>query len=197
MYYLKVKNLTLGYGNDIVIKNLNLSLKFNTNYQIIGRNGAGKSTLLDFISNNFQGNFFDSRIEVERIRILEISNQVTLIENLSLMENCYYFTHEDSISEESISLILEEYEVHHFKDELIQNFSSGMVKRSELALAQIINPEILCIDEPVNYLDNEGIEILKKLLKKRSDNKKSNILSSQESLDVFEDKYEIIDLNVY
>ena len=197
MYYLKVKNLTLGYGNDIVIKNLNLSLKFNTNYQIIGRNGAGKSTLLDFISNNFQGNFFDSRIEVERIRILEISNQVTLIENLSLMENCYYFTHEDSISKESISLILEEYEVHHFKDELIQNFSSGMVKRSELALAQIINPEILCIDEPVNYLDNEGIEILKKLLKKRSDNKKSNILSSQESLDVFEDKYEIIDLNVY
>ena len=197
MYYLKVKNLTLGYGNDIVIKNLNLSLKFNTNYQIIGRNGAGKSTLLDFISNNFQGNFFDSRIEVERIRILEISNKVTLIENLSLMENCYYFTHEDSISEESISLILEEYEVHHFKDELIQNFSSGMVKRSELALAQIINPEILCIDEPVNYLDNEGIEILKKLLKKRSDNKKSNILSSQESLDVFEDKYEIIDLNVY
>lgn len=197
MYYLKVKNLTLGYGNDIVIKNLNLSLKFNTNYQIIGRNGAGKSTLLDFISNNFQGNFFDSRIEVERIRILEISNQVTLIENLSLMENCYYFTHEDSISKESISLILEEYEVHHFKDELIQNFSSGMVKRSELALAQIINPEILCIDEPVNYLDNEGIEILKKLLKKRTDNKKSNILSSQEPLDVFEDKYEIIDLNVY
>jgi|TARA_B110000881_G_scaffold35124_1_gene27545 ABC-2 type transport system ATP-binding protein len=197
MYYLKVKNLTLGYGNDIVIKNLNLSLKFNTNYQIIGRNGAGKSTLLDFISNNFQGNFFDSRIEVERIRILQISNKVTLIENLSLMENCYYFTHEDSISKESISLILEEYEVHHFKDELIQNFSSGMVKRSELALAQIINPEILCIDEPVNYLDNEGIEILKKLLKKRSDNKKSNILSSQESLDVFEDKYEIIDLNVY
>ena len=113
------------------------------------------------------------------------------------MENCYYFTHEDSISKESISLILEEYEVHHFKDELIQNFSSGMVKRSELALAQIINPEILCIDEPVNYLDNEGIEILKKLLKKRTDNKKSNILSSQESLDVFEDKYEIIDLNVY
>ena len=197
MYYLKVKNLTLGYGNDIVIKNLNLSLKFNTNYQIIGRNGAGKSTLLDFISNNFQGNFFDSRIEVERIRILEISNKVTLIENLSLMENCYYFTHEDSISKESISLILEEYEVHHFKDELIQNFSSGMVKRSELALAQIINPEILCIDEPVNYLDNEGIEILKKLLKKRTDNKKSNILSSQEPLDVFEDKYEIIDLNVY
>ena len=197
MYYLKVKNLTLGYGNDIVIKNLNLSLKFNTNYQIIGRNGAGKSTLLDFISNNFQGNFFDSRIDVERIRILQISNKVTLIENLSLMENCYYFTHEDSISKESISLILEEYEVHHFKDELIQNFSSGMVKRSELALAQIINPEILCIDEPVNYLDNEGIEILKKLLKKRTDNKKSNILSSQEPLDVFEDKYEIIDLNVY
>ena len=39
--YLKSKNLTLGYGNDIVINNLNLSLMSDENYQIIGRNGVG------------------------------------------------------------------------------------------------------------------------------------------------------------
>ena len=194
--YLKTENLTLGYGNNIVINNLNLSLKSDKHYQITGKNGAGKSTLLSFISNNFQGNMFSSIIEIKKLRILEISNLATINNNLSLIENCFYFTH-GKIPEEKISLSLEEYGVHHFKNDLVQNFSSGMIKRSEMAIAQIINPEILCIDEPLNYLDKQGVELLKKLLAGRSKVGKSNILSSQESINIFENNYEMIDLNVY
>jgi ABC-type multidrug transport system ATPase subunit len=72
-----------------------------------------------------------------------------------------------------------------------------MVKRSELAIAKMIDPEILCIDEPLNYLDKEGVELLTKLLKSRFEVGKSNILASQDSLNIFEDNYETIDLNVY
>ena len=194
--YLKTENLTLGYGNNIVINNLHLSLKSDKHYQITGKNGAGKSTLLSFISNNFQGNMFSSIIEIKKLRILEISNLATINNNLSLIENCFYFTH-GKIPEEKISLSLEEYGVHHFKNDLVQNFSSGMIKRSEMAIAQIINPEILCIDEPLNYLDKQGVELLKKLLAGRSKVGKSNILSSQESINIFENNYEMIDLNVY
>ena len=99
--YLNVKNLTLGYGNNIVINNINLSLKSNKNYQIIGGNGVGKSTLLGFISNNFQGNTFNSIIESEQIRILEISNEPTVNLTLSLLENCVYFT-QDAMQELSL-----------------------------------------------------------------------------------------------
>jgi len=194
--YLNVENLTLGYGNNIVINNLNLSLESDKNYQIIGKNGVGKSTLLSFISSNFQGNVFSSIIRTENIRILEISNLATIDSNLSLIENCFYFTQE-KIPEEEIILSLEQYGVHHFKDDLVQNFSSGMIKRSEMAIAQIIDPEILCIDEPLNYLDKQGVELLKILLAERSKVGKSNILSSQESINIFENNYEMIDLNVY
>ena len=120
-------------------------LKSDKNYQIIGKNGVGKSTLLGFISSNFQGNVFNSNIETEKIRILEISNLATIDNNLSLIENCFYFT-QGKISEEEIILSLEQYGVHHFKDDLVQTFSSGMIKRSEMAIAQIIDPDILCID---------------------------------------------------
>jgi ABC-type multidrug transport system ATPase subunit len=61
----------------------------------------------------------------------------------------------------------------------------------------MIDPEILCIDEPLNYLDKEGVELLTKLLKSRFEVGKSNILASQDSLNIFEDNYETIDLNVY
>ena len=194
--YLNVENLTLGYGNNIVINNLNLSLESDKNYQIIGKNGVGKSTLLGFISSNFQGNVFSSNIETEKIRILEISNLATIDNNLSLIENCFYFT-QGKIPEEEIILFLEKYGVHHFKDDLVQNFSSGMIKRSEMAIAQIIDPDILCIDEPLNYLDKQGVELLKILLAERSKVGKGNILSSQESINIFENNYEMIDLNVY
>ena len=139
---------------------------------------------------------FSSNIETEKIRILEISNLATIDNNLSLIENCFYFT-KGKIPEEEIILSLERYGVHHFKDDLVQNFSSGMIKRSEMAIAQIIDPDILCIDEPLNYLDKQGVELLKILLAERSKVGKSNILSSQESINIFENNYEMIDLNVY
>ena len=72
-----------------------------------------------------------------------------------------------------------------------------MIKRSEMAIAQIIDPDILCIDEPLNYLDKQGVELLKILLAERSKVGKGNILSSQESINIFENNYEMIDLNVY
>ncbi|MDA7547723.1 ATP-binding cassette domain-containing protein [Acidimicrobiia bacterium] len=194
--YLNVKNLTLGYGNNIVINNIDLSLNSNKNYQIIGSNGVGKSTLLGFISNNFQGNTFNSIIDSQQIRILEISNEATINLNLSLIENCSYFTQE-AMRKDEIQTLLTEYGMHSFMHDLVKNFSSGMVKRSELAIAKMIDPEILCIDEPLNYLDKEGIKILSKLLKSRFEAGKSNILASQESLNIFEDNYELIDLNVY
>ena len=193
--YLKSKNLTLGYGNDIVINNLHLSLMSDENYQIIGRNGVGKSTLLDFISNNFQGNIFKSTVVNVQMRILEISSQATINGNLTLKENCIYFTKE-KIPERKMLSILEKYGMHNFLDDLVQNFSSGMIKRSEMAIADLINPEILCIDEPLNYLDKDGIVLLQNLMISRSKANRSNIISSQEFLKIFENNFEMIDLNV-
>jgi len=192
--YFSSKNLTLGYGNSIVIDNLPLSLDFDKNYEIIGRNGAGKSTLLDFISNNFRGNKFDSALNLKDLRILQLSSEFTLISNLTLRENCLYFT-KNKISLNDINEVLTNYAIYHFENDLIQKFSSGMTKRSELAVAELISPDVLCIDEPLNYLDRLGVELLKKLINKRSENKQSTILCSQEPLNLFTETWETIDLN--
>ena len=72
--FFQANELTLGYGNEIVIKDLYLTLDKSKNYEIIGKNGAGKTTLLNFISYNFDGNSFDSEYANEDIDILEISH---------------------------------------------------------------------------------------------------------------------------
>jgi ABC-2 type transport system ATP-binding protein len=180
--FFESNSLQLGYGNQVVISDLKISLKLSKNYEIIGKNGSGKTTLLMCISDNFIGNTFNSNIKRKKNSLMEIGSIPSLIPKLSLIENINYFLYEENIQESLIKKILNKYKLDNFRGDLIEDFSSGMIKRSEIAIADLKNPDVLCIDEPKVYLDEDGIQLLLELLKKRESEKKSSILSSQESI---------------
>ena len=178
-------NLTLGYGNQLVIKNLEISLNFSKNYEITGKNGSGKTTLIMCISNNFTGNTFNSNIRRKDTSLMEIGSSPSLMPELSLLENIKYFLFNDNINENMISNVLNKYELESFKSDIVGDFSSGMVKRSEIAIADLKNPKVLCIDEPRVYLDENGVDLLLNLITKREKEGSTSILSSQESIGSF------------
>ena len=178
-------NLTLGYGNQLVIKNLDISLNFSKNYEITGKNGSGKTTLIMCISNNFIGNTFNSNIRRKDTSLMEIGSSPSLIPDLSLLENIKYFLFNENINENMISNVLNKYELESFKSDLVRDFSSGMIKRSEIAIADLKNPKVLCIDEPRVYLDENGVDLLLNLITKREKEGSTSILSSQESIGAF------------
>ncbi len=178
-------NLTLGYGNQLVIKNLEISLNFSKNYEITGKNGSGKTTLIMCISNNFIGNTFNSNIYRKGTSIMEIGFSPSLMPELSLLENIKYFLFNENINENMISNVLNKYELESFKSDKVGDFSSGMVKRSEIAIADLKNPKVLCIDEPKVYLDENGVDLLLNLISKREKEGNTSILSSQESIGSF------------
>lgn len=178
-------NLTLGYGNQLVIKNLEISLNFSKNYEITGKNGSGKTTLIMCISNNFIGNTFNSNIRRKDTSLMEIGSSPSLMPELSLMENIKYFLFNDNINEKMITNVLNKYELKSFKSDLVRDFSSGMIKRSEIAIADLKNPKVLCIDEPRVYLDENGVDLLLNLITKREKEGSTSILSSQESIGAF------------
>ena len=188
-------NLTLGYGNQLVIKNLDISLNFSKNYEITGKNGSGKTTLIMCISNNFIGNTFNSNIYRKDTSIMEIGSSPSLMPELSLLENIKYFLFNENINETTISNVLNKYELESFKSDLVRDFSSGMVKRSEIAIADIKNPKVLCIDEPKVYLDENGVDLLLNLITKREKEGNASILSSQESIGAFTSIERSINLN--
>ena len=178
-------NLTLGYENQLVIKNLKISLNFSKNYEITGRNGSGKTTLIMCISNNFIGNTFNSNIRRKDTSLMEIGSSPSLMPELSLLENIKYFLFNDNINEKMITNVLNKYELKSFKSDLVRDFSSGMIKRSEIAIADLKNPKVLCIDEPRVYLDENGVDLLLNLITKREKEGSTSILSSQESIGAF------------
>jgi len=193
--FFKSTNLTLGYSNQIVLSNLNLEFSEKNNYQIIGRNGAGKSTLINFISLNFDGTDFNSEVTRTKSNIDQISPYATLIIELTFLENIKYFTTKSEMSLEEKIAISNNYLPEIYLDEKVKSFSSGMIRRAELSIIEIKEPAVLCIDEPLNFLDSEGVDLLKKLIDKRSKHQKSNILSTQELIDFQGIKFEVIDLN--
>jgi ABC-2 type transport system ATP-binding protein len=193
--FFESNSLQLGYGNQVVISDLKISLKLSKNYEIIGKNGSGKTTLLMCISDNFIGNTFNSNIKRKKNSLMEIGSIPSLIPKLSLIENINYFLYEENIQESLIKKILNKYKLHNFRGDLIEDFSSGMIKRSEIAIADLKNPDVLCIDEPKVYLDEDGIQLLLELLKKRESEKKSSILSSQESIFALTTIDRTLDLN--
>ena len=188
-------NLTLGYGNQLVIKNLDISLNFSKNYEITGKNGSGKTTLIMCISNNFIGNTFNSNIRRKDTSLMEIGSSPSLMPELSLLENIKYFLFNDNINEKMITNVLNKYELESFKSDLVRDFSSGMIKRSEIAIADLKNPKVLCIDEPKVYLDENGVDLLLNLITKREKEGNTSILSSQESIGAFKSIERTINLN--
>ena len=183
--FFESENLTLGYGNQLVIKNLDISLNFSKNYEITGKNGSGKTTLIMCISNNFIGNTFNSNIRRKDTSLMEIGSSPSLMPELSLLENIKYFLFNDNINEKMITNVLNKYELESFKSDLVRDFSSGMIKRSEIAIADLKNPKVLCIDEPRVYLDENGVDLLLNLITKREKEGSTSILSSQESIGAF------------
>ena len=126
---------------------------------------------------------------------MEIGSSPSLIPKLSLIENIKYFLFKESIDEKFIFEILNKYKLNEFKEDLIEDYSSGMIKRSELAIADLKKPDILCIDEPKVYLDENGIQLLFDLLNYRETQKMTSILSSQESINALSNIERTIDLN--
>ena len=188
-------NLTLGYGNQLVIKNLDISLNFSKNYEITGKNDSGKTTLIMCISNNFIGNTFNSNIRRKDTSLMEIGSSPSLMPELSLLENIKYFLFNDNINEKMIANVLNKYELESLKNDLVRDFSSGMVKRSEIAIADLKNPKVLCIDEPRVYLDENGVDLLLNLITRREKEGSTSILSSQESIGAFKSIERSINLN--
>ena len=70
------KEITAGYGEQVIIRNINLELYKSTITTIIGPNGCGKSTFLKSVSgiiNPFEGNVFINDVEVTNLNTFELS----------------------------------------------------------------------------------------------------------------------------
>ena len=193
---LKIKNLNTSYGQNLVLKDINLGIKEGSIFGLIGPNGAGKSTLMKSILGLVEKD--SGKITLYGKEINE-KNQKETNKNLgSLIEAPSFYDHltandnldlicdMKNIKKDNIDKTLIDVGLIKSKDKKVREFSLGMKQRLGIAMALIGNPKFLILDEPINGLDPYGIEEMRDLFQNIVKNSNTSILISSHILDEIE-----------
>ena len=186
---LKTNNLTKQYNKNVVLDNVNITIKKGDIYGLIGRNGAGKTTLMKIITtlaSPTSGTFELFNTSSENDELFDNKKRVgSLIEypafypNLSAYDNLKYYTIQRGIVDKNqINKVLELVNLTGTGKKKVKTFSLGMKQRLGIALAILNSPDFVILDEPINGLDPIDISELRNTFKKLSDNGITLLISS-------------------
>lgn len=169
---IQVEDLTLGYGERVVLEHMTFSIGRGEIVSILGGSGCGKSTLLKALigllrpldgriflaGSEITGRDGEAALALSRRRIGVLFQSGALIGSLSLGENVALPVQEFSrlsqeMTRDLVKLKLELVGLDGFEDYLPAELSGGMRKRAALARAMALDPDILFCDEPSAGLD--------------------------------------------
>ena len=169
---IKVKNVTLFYGDKPILKDISFSIKGGSKTAIIGPTAAGKSQLLYLLTNLISpsaGSIEFDGISTEKYTKELFHSQIgfvfqdSVIFNMSLRENIAF---NDNVSNESLEKAIATAELADFIESLPQkldtiisergtSLSGGQKQRIMLARALALNPKILLLDDFTSRVDKK------------------------------------------
>lgn len=152
-------------------KGVTFSLEKGDMLGIVGTNGAGKSTLLKAVSGIMKPTEGKIKVKGNVAALLELTSgfdkELTVRENTYLRGAMLGYTRQ--FMDEKYNEIIEFAELQDFQDRPFKQLSSGMKSRLAFAIACLVNPDILILDEVLSVGDGA--------FRKKSGNKMKSILS--------------------
>lgn len=139
----------LRYREFEALKDVTFSVERGEIVGLIGHNGAGKSTLLKIVSGILKPTEGSAVTRGNCVPMLELGSgfdfDMTGRENIFL--NGAILGYSEEFLKERFTQIVDFSELEEFLDVPLRNYSSGMVTRLAFAIAAVVNPEILIVDE--------------------------------------------------
>ncbi|VDG69864.1 ABC transporter [Clostridium carnis] len=154
-YFIKMVKKELRYKEFWALKEIEFSVRPGGVLGIIGLNGAGKSTLLKILSGILKPTTGSVRINGNIAPLIELGAgfdmELTARENIYLNGAVLGYTRQ--FISEKFDDIVEFSEMKDFIDVPLKNYSSGMVARIAFAIATLVKPDILIVDEILSVGD--------------------------------------------
>jgi phospholipid/cholesterol/gamma-HCH transport system ATP-binding protein len=169
---IEMRHLKKSFGNNHVLRDINLIINKGENLVILGQSGTGKSVLIKCIVGLVE--IDEGKLEIFGKDVSELSNKEliqmykrigflfqsgALYDSMSVRENLEFPLRRQlhSINKEKMNLLikqaLEDVGLDEAIDKSPSELSGGMRKRLGLARTLILNPEIMLYDEPTTGLD--------------------------------------------
>ena len=188
-----VCDISKKFGQQVVLDHISMKLSSPHIYGLVGRNGSGKTMLMrhlcGFVRPDSGKILIDGKVlnkEIEKPEKLGI-----IIENPGFLPEYsgYYNLHlfaliQNKIKKEEIREAMHIVGLDPDSKKHVGKYSLGMRQRLGIAQSIMENPDILLLDEPLNGLDNEGVEEIRKVLLSLKEKGKLIILASHSKEDI-------------
>lgn len=175
MNAIEIRNLTVAYGENIALENLNLDVEAGSLMALVGPNGAGKSTLIKTILKFLKQITGEIKINKKSLAYVPQRNSVdwdfptTLFDVVEM--GCYgrvgLFKRVNKEEKAKVLKAIEQVGMSDFKDRQISELSGGQQQRTFIARALVQEADIYLMDEPFQGVDSTTeksiVDILKKL----------------------------------
>ncbi len=209
---LEFDNMSFSYNNkEMVLKNINLTVKKGQVVALVGPSGAGKSTLVDLIPRFYdplKGKIcidgHDIRtVDVQSLRrLMGIVTQETILFNDTVYHNIAY-----GLSDKSMQEVQEAARIanaHNFINSLPEGYntnigerglelSGGQRQRIAIARAVLKNPPILILDEATSALDTESEVLVQQAIERLMENRTSLVIAHRLSTVLNADRIVVLD----
>ncbi|MGI6114685.1 ABC transporter ATP-binding protein [Luoshenia tenuis] len=162
-YFIKLVKHQLMFEKFVALDNVSFEIAKGDVFGIVGFNGAGKSTILKIISGIIAPSEGSVVVDGTIAPLIELGAgfdmELTARENVFL--NATVLGYSPDFIKSKYDEIIDFAELREFQDVAVKNFSSGMVARLGFAIATVVTPDILIVDEILSvgdYLFQEKCE---------------------------------------
>lgn len=191
--YIQLTNISKTFGKQTVLQPLTMGFEEGMIHGIIGRNGSGKTVLMKMILGILQpttGTVIvgDKRIGkdvdfpesagaiIETIEFIPYMSAYQNLADIAAMRG--------NLSKTQIKEVLEMVGLGNVGRKHVSKFSMGMRHRLAIAQAVMESPKLLILDEPMNGMDERGVEEMRRLILARKAAGTTIILSSHNIEDI-------------
>ncbi len=168
---IEIKDLTISFGDQVILKKINLNIPENQITIIVGQSGTGKSVLMKCIEGLIQpaegsitiddknlSTLNKQQLNAVRKNMAMLFQGSALLDSLNVYQNVALplIEHTDLSEDAILNEVTEKLELVGLKDILTKmpsELSGGMKKRVALARAIILQPKYIIYDEPTTGLD--------------------------------------------
>lgn len=177
---IKVSKLSIDYGNQNGILDINLTIPYGQICAVIGHSGCGKSTLLNALAGLMvidKGQIQITNAENRKARLGLIQQSDALFPWLSVWENVAIGLTGSKDKKYDLCLkILKELGLKNYMHAYPYQLSIGQKQRVNIARTLVVDPDVLLMDEPTASLDAFSKESLQDLLLNLHQKKKRTTL---------------------
>lgn len=187
---LQVKDLTISYGSNVVLKDINFTIQDNTIIGLVAPNGTGKTTLFNaiirFIPINKGQIIVDGKVYKNTTRdvralhklVTFFPDQAELYEDFTGVEHIQMYRDIWNPEEKDVQKIIERLNMDGYVRDKVKTYSLGMRQRLCFAMMIAANTKIMFMDEIMNGLDPVNVELVSRVLQEIKEEGKIIIVAS-------------------